>query len=149
MEVYVVPPPDANANYVIDTAIKPLYVCCNNSCYTRYSESNYCDYRKFTQYQGGNVQIIVVTKTLNEADKLNGIEWAAKLTVYGGKAYRECDDCSKEWKTWQDMPTWAGKPIGPGAMVFEVDATKKNGKWEYSNKRPTLEKGITCADIPQ
>ena len=140
---------DENVQQAISELIKPLYVCCGDSCFEQSAER----YRPgLTEYKGTNLTIQIRPKPLSEADKLNGIAWAGGFSIFGGKAMRVYNN--NAWSPWE------GGTNKDGLEMFTGWAIKKNGQWiygfdwTYQNGQVVAlydreyQKGITCADIP-
>jgi hypothetical protein len=93
---------NVNEKAFIDNVIKPLYVCCKDSCFTA-TDFPSQGRREYTEYKGdSDVTVIFEPRDLDEADKLNGVEWDGRVLVVSGKASRRYE--SGGWTDWEGLP---------------------------------------------
>ena len=119
---------------------------CGDSYYGKYSYTSFIirPTRNNNLYQFKNLAFEVKAETLNDADKLNGIDWKGKsLLTYD--AWRSYSYDFEKWNEWV-----SGRPLLEGPPVV-ADLRKQKGQWIVGNgsssKAPYEQ--IDCSDIPK
>lgn len=147
--------PDQEAVNIAKKELGKILVYCNGHWFYKSSQTG-----EVIIYEITELEPIVYSKPLSEAEKLNKVEWDGYFAYIrtDKSSVRECiiqgvksfvhttpEDKINRWSEWSRFHFLSGT----FADRFDVGLNKKNGQWKieggtYVNCLP-----ITCADIPQ